>query len=262
MIILKREILSQKIAILIWGLAIGIMVGVCVLVYPQMESQMDQIGDMMSSMGAFTKAFGMDQLNFGTLTGFYAIECGNILGIGGAFFAAIIAVTALMKEERDRTAEFLLTHPVSRLRVITEKLISVFAIIVIMNLIVLVCAVISLLTIKGEVKWGTVLLFHLAFLLLQFEIAGICFGVSAFIGKFGAGIGIGLAAMLYFMNVISNLSADAKFLKYITPYGYTDGATIANSHRLEGKYILPGLCFMVIGIVLAYIKYTRKDIRS
>ena len=262
MVILKREILSQKLTILVWGLAIGFMVGVCVLIYPQMQSQMDNIGEMMSSLGSFTKAFGMDQLNFGTLTGFYAIECGNMLGIGGAFFAAIIAVTALMKEERDRTAEFLLTHPVSRVRVITEKLISVFVNILIMNAIVLVCAVIPLLVIEGEVAWGTIFLFHFAFLLLQFEIAGICFGISAFIGRFGAGIGIGVAAVFYFMNLISNLSVDAKVLKYITPYGYTDGATLANSNQLEVKYLLPGMCFMVIGIVLAYVKYTRKDIRS
>ena len=262
MVILKREILSQKLTVLIWGLAIGLMVGICVLIYPEMQSQMDQIGDMMSSMGGFTKAFGMDKLNFGSMTGYYAIECGNMLGIGGAFFAAIIAITALMKEERDRTAEFLLTHPVSRVQVVTQKLIGVFVNILIMNVIVLVCAAIPLLIINEDISWGTVFLFHFAYLILQFEIAGICFGISAFIGKFGAGIGIGLAAVFYFMNLISNISTDAKVLKYITPFGYTDGATIANNHRLEGKYMIPGLCFLAAGIVIAYVKYTRKDIRS
>lgn len=262
MVILKREILSQKLTILIWGLAIGIMVGICVLVYPEMQSQMDNITEMMSSMGGLTKAFGMDQLNVGTLTGFYAIECGNMLGLGGAFFAAIIAVTALMKEERDRTAEFLLTHPVSRTRVVTEKLLGVCISLLLMNLIVFVCGVVPLLMIDAEVAWGTVLLLHLAYLILQFEIAGICFGISAFIGKFGAGIGIGVAAVLYFMNLISNLSVDAKVLKYITPYGYTDGSYIANSHGLQGKYMVTGMCFLVIGVVLAYVKYTRKDIRA
>ena len=78
----------------------------------------------------------MDRLNFGTLVGFYAVEGGNMLGIGGAFFAAITAITALMKEEKERTAEFLLTHPLSRVRVITEKLLSVYAIIVILNVVI------------------------------------------------------------------------------------------------------------------------------
>ena len=262
MIILKREILSQKLTILIWGLAIGLMVGVCIFVYPEMQSQMDNINEMMSSMGGLTKAFGMDQLNFQTMTGFYAIECGNILGIGGAFFAAFIAISALMKEERDRTAEFLLTHPVSRIRVVTEKLISVYAIIVIMNLIVFVCAAIPIFIVNAEISWGTMILFHFAYLILQFEIAGICFGISAFISKLGAGIGIGVAAVFYFMNIISNLTPNMKFLKYITPYGYTDGATLANLHQIDMKYMFPGLCFLIAGIVIAYIKYTKKDIQS
>ena len=262
MVILKREILSQKVSILAWGLAIGFTVGIAIFIYPEMQNQMGSINEMMSSMGSFTKMFNMDQLNFGSLTGYYAIECGNMLGLGGAFFSAIIAISALMKEERDRTVEFLLTHPVSRTRVITEKLISVFVIILIMNTIVLICALIPLMIIGGEISWGTILLFHFAFLLLQFEIAGICFGISAFIGKFGIGIGIGVAALFYFMNLISNLSESAKFLKYITPYGYTDGAAIVSSNSLEIKYLIPGFWFLLIGIIVAYLRYRRKDIQA
>jgi ABC-2 type transport system permease protein len=260
--VLKREILSQKTSVLIWGLVIGLLTATAMLIYPQMKSQMDQVGEMMASMGSFTKAFGMDQLNFGTLTGYYAIECGNILGIGGAFFAAIVGIGALMKEERDRTAEFLLTHPVSRTRVITEKLLAVFAVIMIMNVIVLACSVLSLLIVKEEVEWSTVFLMHLAFLLLQFEIAGICFGLSAFLWKSGVGTGIGIAAVFYFLNIISNITEDARALKYVTPFGYTDGSYISNNNGLEVRYLIPGLCLMVAGIAAAYFKYRRKDIRA
>ena len=113
----------------------------CVLMFPDMKSQMDDVNEMFSSMGNFTSAFGMDQLNFGTITGFYAVEGGNILAIGGAFFAAITGISALLKEEKDRTAEFLLTHPVTRVKVVMEKLLSVVAIITILNIIVFVCSV-------------------------------------------------------------------------------------------------------------------------
>ena len=260
--VLKREVLSQRTSVLIWGLVIGLLTATAMLIYPQMKSQMDQVGEVMASMGSFTKAFGMDQLNFGTLTGYYAIECGNILGIGGAFFAAIVGIGALMKEERDRTAEFLLTHPVSRTRVITEKLVAVFAVILIMNVIVLACSVLSLLIVKEEVEWGTVLLMHFAFLLLQFEIAGICFGLSAFLWKSGVGTGIGIAAVFYFLNIISNITEDARALKYITPFGYTDGSYISNNNGLELRYLIPGLLFMAAGIAVAYFKYRRKDIRA
>ena len=260
--ILKQEIRSQKTAIIIWSLAIGLLIAVCVLMYPDMKSQMSDVNEMFSSMGNFTAAFGMDQLNFGTLIGFYAVEGGNILGIGGAFFAAIIGISVLMKEERDRTAEFLLTHPVSRIRVITEKLISTFTILIILNAVVFICSVSSILIIDEEMIWKELILFHLAYLLLQFEIVGICFGLSAFIKRAGLGIGIGIAGLMYLLNIVANISDSAKFLKYITPFGYTEASDIINNGRISVNYLIPGMIMMVVGIIIGYIKYNNKDIAS
>jgi hypothetical protein len=166
-----------------------------------------------------------------------------------------------MKEEKERTAEFLMTHPVSRNRVITEKLVSVFAIILVLNIIVFICSAGSILAIKEEADWTPILLLHIAYLLMQFEIAGICFGISAFLRKSGLGIGIGIACLMYFLNIIANISEDAKFLKYITPFGYTEGSDIINDVTLKTEYVIPGMIIMVIGIISAYIKYTKKDIQ-
>ena len=262
MTIFKQEIKSQSLAITIWSLSIGLLVAACVLMYPDMESQMSGVNDMFSSMGNFTAAFGMDQLNFGTLIGFYAVEGGNMLGIGGAFFAAIIGISALMKEEKERTAEFLLTHPVSRTRVITEKLASTFVIIIILNVIVFVCSIVSILMIDEEVFWEELILFHVAYLLMQFEIAGICFGISAFIKKSGMGIGIGIAGLMYLLNIVANISEDAKPLKYFTPFGYTEGADIINNKEISIEYLIPGMIIMVVCIIIGYIKYSKKDISA
>ena len=38
--------------------------------------------------------------------GFYGLECGNILGIGGAFFAAYIGVSSLACEEKTGPLNF------------------------------------------------------------------------------------------------------------------------------------------------------------
>lgn len=85
MTITHHELRQNKISFLIWTAAISFLLAVCIFLYPEMKGEMDGINDMFSSMGNFSEAFGMDQLSFGTLTGFYAVECGNILGLGGAF---------------------------------------------------------------------------------------------------------------------------------------------------------------------------------
>ena len=114
MTIFKHELKQNKKSLIIWTVAIASLLAICLFLFPEMKGEMDSVSQVFSSMGGFSEAFGMDKVSFGTLTGFYSVECGNILGLGGAFFAAFTAVTILAKEEKDHTGEFLLTHPVSR----------------------------------------------------------------------------------------------------------------------------------------------------
>ena len=122
MTLFLHELRTNRIALIIWSAAISFMIGVCVIIYPEMSSQMGDISAMFADMGAFSDAFGMDKLNFGEFMGYFGVECGNTLGLGGALFAAILGSGALAKEETGHTAEFLLTHPISRTKIITSKL--------------------------------------------------------------------------------------------------------------------------------------------
>lgn len=260
MTIVKHELKQGKTSFLIWTVAIGFLLMVCVFLFPEMKGQMESISDTFASMGSFTAAFGMDRLNFGTLIGFYAIECGNILGLGGAFYAVLCAVGILAKEEKDKTAEFLLVHPVSRIRIITEKLIAVFIQITALNLIIYAVSVGSMTMIGEEIPWKEVNLLHLAYYLLQIELSGICFGISAFLRKGSMGVGLGIATMMYFLNLIANITESAEFLKYITPFGYCEGADIVSNGKLDGTMVTIGIVMGIIGITVAYLHYTRKDI--
>lgn len=261
MILFKHELKKGWKSLAIWTIAISFFLVVCVFLYPEMKGEMENMNDMFSSMGAFTQAFGMDKINFGTWMGYYAIECGNVIGMGGAFFAAILAVTALAKEEKDRTAEFLLSHPVSRKRVITEKGMAVLVQICIMNIVVFLLSIISMVCINVEVSWKEIFLLHFAYFLVQIVLAGICFGISAFISGNGIGLGIGVATSMYFINLVANITESAKDLKYITPFGFADGASIVAEAALNWKMVAVNMLFAIVGVAVAYGKYTKKDIR-
>lgn len=260
MILVKHELKQSRISLLVWTVSIGFLLAVCIFLFPEMKGEMNDVSDMFASMGSFSEAFGMNQVDFGTLQGFYAVECGNILGLGGAFFAALCAVSALAKEEKEHTAEFLLTHPVSRSRIVTEKLFAVLIQIILMNAIVLLISIGAIAAIGEDLPLEEILLLHFAYFLLQLEIAAICFGVSAFIRRGSLGIGLGIATVLYFLNIIANISESAEFMNYITPFGYADGADIVASVRLDVGLVALGLTYGVIGLFLAYLKYSRKDI--
>lgn len=260
MTLIKHELKQGRISFCIWTASIGALLAICIFLFPEMKDEMDSVSEIFASMGAFTAAFSMDKLSFGTLTGFYSIECGNILGLGGAFFAALRGAGILCKEERGRTAEFLFSHPVSRVRVLTEKLCALFIEIIAMNLILFLLSLSAIAAIGEEIPWKELALLHCAYCLLQLELAGVCFGISAFARKGSAGIGLGLAAVFYFLNLIANITESAEFLKYITPFRYCEGAEILAHGSLDGVLVAIGAGIGIAGIAAGYFKYCRKDI--
>ncbi|MDY2813380.1 MAG: ABC transporter permease subunit [Dorea sp.] len=260
MILFRHEMKRGRLAFLIWTLGIASMIIVCMVLYPEMKQQMDEVTEMFSNMGGFTAAFGMDQVNFGEVMGFYAVECGNILGLGGAFYAALLGIMALSKEEKEHTAEFLLTHPVSRLQIVVEKWLACIVQLLLMNGIIVAISVASFTAIGEDMEGKAFVILHLAFLVMQLEIMSVCFGISAFIRGSGMGAGIGLATVLYFLNIIRNISEKAEGLKYVTPFAYADASDIVADVAVDEKLLMLGVLYGVIGVLAALIYYRKKDI--
>ncbi len=260
MVLFKHELRQGRTAFLVWTASIAALLAACVLLFPEMEGEMASAGEMFASMGGFSAAFGMDRLDVGSLTGYYAVECGTVLGLGGAFYACLAGISALVKEERGRTAEFLLTHPLSRPQVVTAKLAAVLAQITVMGLALLAAALASVKLIGETVPWKELILLHGACWLLQIELACLCVGVSAFLRRGGAGPAMGLAAGMYFLNMLANISDQAGFLKAITPFAYCEGADILAAGGLDAGRVAAGMALACAAVAAVYLRYRRKDI--
>lgn len=260
MTIFIHELRLGKLPLIIWTISIAFMMSICVLIYPQMGEQIDEISKTFSEMGGFSQAFGMDKINFGEFIGFFGIECGNVLGLGGAFYAALLGISSIAKEEKEHTADFLLAHPISRNKIILGKLLSIFAQILIMNSIVIFFSTISMIIVGVKVNVNIIILLYLAYFIMQLEIATITFCISAFINRGGLGIGLGLATMFYFINIISNLLENTKVLKYFTPFGYTEGSDIIINKSINMNYLLVGLLTSILAVLITFYKYNKKDI--
>ena len=119
----------------------------------------------------------------------------------------------------------------------------------------------SMLAIGEPVPWKELNLLHAGYFLMQLELGAVCFGISAFLRRGAAGVGLGVAFLLYFLNLIANITDSVKFLKYITPFGYCDGAEVVGSGKLDGTMLAVGAALAVLGILAAFWQYGRKDIR-
>jgi ABC-2 type transport system permease protein len=260
MTVFFHELRRGRIPLLIWSSAIAFMLGVCVIIYPEMSTQMGDISQMFADMGAFSEAFGMDQLNFGEFMGYFGIECGNTLGLGGALFAAIMGASALAKEEREHTAEFLLTHPLSRTRIITEKLLAAMVQVCLLNVAVIAVTFVCIAIVGVDADVKALALLFLAYLILQLEITAVTFGLSAFLRRGELGVGLGLVFAMYFVNILANLTEDAEILKYVTPFGYADGAAVVADGVISVAYLLAGGLITALFVVITFVKYRKKDI--
>ena len=260
MTLFLHEIKRNKLSLIIWSAALAWMLGICVIIYPEMQTQMGDIGAMFSDMGAFSDAFGMDMLNFGEFMGYFGVEIGNTLGLGGALLAGIVGISALSKEERDGTAELLLTMPVSRTRIVAEKLLFSAFHIVVVNLACVIVSVVGILAINVEADAGKIALIFLANLIMQLEIMAITFGISAFVKKGAMGIGIGISFGLYFLNILANLADEIEFVGKITPFGYANSGYIIEHGKIEILPLIIGILLATLGIAVAFEKYTKKDI--
>lgn len=248
--------------LLIWTMAVGGLCFVCILLFNSMKSEMEGMADSFAQMGAFADAFGMSQLSIATLEGFYATEVGTVHSLGAAMFVAIISMVMLSKEEDGHTGEFLFTLPVSREKVITSKLVAIITNAVLFNVICVGIYAGGIVLLGENIRFDRFLLYHVMQLLMHFEIVGICFGLSAFMKKNKLGIGLGIVMLFYAYDLMARVLPDLSDYNFISPFSYANAADVFSTGRVEVEALVLGIIVMVAAVVMAYVRYAKRDLAA
>ncbi|WP_408071920.1 ABC transporter permease subunit [Butyrivibrio sp. JL13D10] len=260
--ILIREIKLNFKSFLIWSISVGLMGLSCILLYQSMEGDMKDMADMFSNMGAFSDAFGMSTLSIATLKGYFATEVGTVHGLGSAMFAAILAIDILSKEEDKHTGEFLFSLPVSRTRVVMAKGICVAILLVLFTAICAVFYVAGFVYLKEELPAGEFTSFMLRQLLMNIEIAAICFGISAISGKSKMGMGLGIALVFYVYDLIGRVVPDLKDYLFVGPYSYANASEIFSGAETAAGAFITAAVVILCATSFAFVCYDRRDLAS
>lgn len=260
MVFFKHELRMNMKSILIWSTSVGALVFIMLLVFPSMSKELDNMQDMYANLGALSSMFNMETLQMGNVMGYYGLEAGNILSIGGAMFAAILGAGILAKEEAYHTTEYIYITPNKRTYFLNQKLMATGGLIVIFNVLCLAWSLLGFAIIGESVEWNKLFLLHLSQFIMELEIAAICFGISAFLKKLNIGLGIGIALFLYFIHLLGNITESVEKVHYITPFYYSDAATVYEDISIPLVYVIIGLGITIVSIVVAYLRYTKKDL--
>ncbi|MDO5291399.1 MAG: ABC transporter permease subunit [bacterium] len=260
MTFIKHELYINKKTLFIWSVLMGAVIFVMMLLYPTMQDSIGTMTDIYKNMGIMTSMFGMDRLDMSTAIGFYGIEMGAMLSIGGGMFAAIIGISMLSKEEGGHTSEYLYVMPKSRSYFITQKLVAAALLIIIYNVVCFVVSILSFVVIGEDIEMKKLTTFMLSELLMNLQIGAMCFGISAILRKNNVGLGIGISILFYFISMLANVTDKVEKLHYITPYYYCDAAVVMVKEEIPLGHLGIGIGVAAACIVFAYIFYNKRDL--
>lgn len=260
--IVRHELQMNLKALVIWTLCVGVCCCGCILLFDSVAESMEEMAQSFAQMGGFSAAFGMDKVSIATIDGFYATEIAIIFSLGGTMFAGMTGAVLLSKEEEGHTAEFLYTLPVGRGAVLAWKYVALVILILLFNLLCIGLDMLGFVGINAAIPDRSYWWYHVAAFVMQLEIGSICFLISAMCRKKQIGMALGIAVLLYLMDVMCRIVPDLEVLKYLTPFYYANGADIFSGDEMKCGLLLFGFCISIIAVTAARFIYRRRDLAS
>ena len=261
---IKREFKVNLKSFIIWLSILLIMFLVVYLIYPYIITD-ENVESMNELMKVFPpevmKAFNMDLESITTAYGWLKTEGFMFVLLIIGIYSSILGGNILLKEESDKTIEYLNSLPLKRSKIITNKIIVALTYIISMVLILGIFNFIAL-KISGDFDSKQFILLSISPIFVALPLFGINLFISTFMHKTKKTIGIalGLVFISYLFSVLSELSEKVEAIKYFSIYTLADTRNIITSIKLNPIIIIISLVITVLFIFISYIRYNKKEL--
>lgn len=263
--LLLREMKAHRRALLVWCIGVFYIVAASMwkfgAEYRSNQSLNELVGQLPSGVRVLLGMRGTFDLS--TACGYYGL-CYYYLTIMAAIHSAMVGAGIIAKEERRKTTEFLIAKPITRNRIITEKLLVGLLNILVFNVVTLVSSI----TTVGYFNHGDSLaaeivklmvgmfIIQLIFLLMGSAIAA--YGKNP---KISAPVAIVVVLLFFMIAKIADMSKDFDFLKWFTPIKYYEAEVILGREGFGLAYLM--LSFLILGLLTftTYSFYQRRDLK-
>lgn len=261
---LMHELRQNQRATMIWTISLVAGAALYLSIFPAFVTEADTLRKMLEGFPpTFRKAFGVTLESFATVTGFYSMILSYIM-LAGSIQAMNLGTSIVSKEERGKTAEFLLTKPVSRSQILTAKLLAALISLLITNIVYLVAVPLLLNAMVGAIiDTKTFLLLSFTILFVQLFFLGLGFLVSAWASKIRSVLAVSLTTVFgfYIAGALDSIIGNTA-IRYLTPFKYFDFAYIVKNSSYEFQFVLIEAVVVILAIVTSYYVYVKRDIRS
>ena len=261
---IKREFKINLKSFLIWLSILIIMFLVVYLIYPYIVTD-DTMKSMDELMSIFPpevlKAFNMDMSSISTAYGWLKTEGFMFVLLIVGFYSSILGGTILLKEESDKTIEYLGSLPIKRSRIITNKIIVSITYIILMIIILGIFNYIAL-SISGSFEHKQFILLSLTPILIGLPLFSISLFISTFFHKTKKIIGIclGIVFISYLFSVLSELSSNVEFLKCFSIYTLADTRNVISKIAINPWNIVISAILTELFLIFSYSRYSHKEL--
>lgn len=261
---LKREFKVNLKNFIIWDIILLGIFLIAYLIYPSIIAS-DNIAMMDEMLQMFPeeilKAFNYDISMMDTAYGWLKSEGFVFVLLITGCYAGILGSNILLKEENDKTIEYLNTLPVKRRDIVMNKVIAGVVYIITMISLLTLFNYIGL-SLSGDFDKKQFFLLSITPLFPALVLYFVCMFLSTFTHKTKRMLGISLAIVLvsYFFQVLSSIADSVEFLKYVSIFTLADIRNVIVNVSINPIMVI--VCMVLIGIffVLTIIHYDRKEL--
>lgn len=261
---LKRELKINFKSFLIWTSILLALFLVVYLVYPFIISSenIQMIDEMMAMFPEeMLKAFNMDIASIDNAFGWLKTEGFIFVLLITGVYASIMGSNILLKEESDKTIEYLSSLPIKRKDILFNKIVCAFIYIVLMIVVIGLFNYIGLL-LSGDFDQKQYILLSFTPILSALPLFAINLFISTFMHKTKSSIGISLGVVFvsYFLQILSEISDVTEFFKYFTVYTLADIRNVIINIEINPIMIILSFLITTLFIIGTYVNYEKKEL--
>ena len=261
---LKREFKVNLKSFIIWLSILIVMFLLVFLIYPSLMTD-DTIKSMDELMEIWPpevlKAFNMDMTSIATAYGWLKTEGFMFVLLIVGIYSSILGSNIVLKEESDKTIEYLASLPVKRSKIMTKKIIVGISYVILIVLLLGVFNYIALL-ISEDFDHKQFILLSITPLFVGLPLFAINLFISTFLHKTKKTIGInlGMVFLFYVLNVISELSEKVESIKYFSIYTLADVRNVISKVEINPVMVVISLAITIVFIFGSYVRYDKKEL--
>lgn len=261
----KREFKINFKSLILWSVILLSIYVLIFAIYPSLinEKTKESLSMMMETMPQeMLAAFNMDIVGIESAFGWFRTEGYVFLTLLGGIYAAILGSTILLKEESDKTIEFLYAKPVSRKQIVTSKILCGIINIFIFTTIITIGNYIGLFKTEGfEIK--QFLMISIIPILLYYMLFFICLFISTFMKKTKKAmtLSIGIVFISYFMQIIGSMGENIEWIKNISLFEFTSSRYIVLNNHINMTYLGVGIGIIILCLLGTYYRYEHKEFK-